>query len=261
MTNASAQTSVLSGAQRSVCAGPAAFSGLSLELAQRESDHERNEDRAHAPPGDRDVERGDGVGRGLDQPPGGPDRRDRHGGAIENRSRAVARRREPPGRKAGREHSARERVDGDQRPRGVERRVDHALDARIGKVERVERARQEAEAGERQRREDEEDPCGGERAAEPARRGCAGIATDDPAREPPKRRDGQQQCERDRRNADLQPRRQPVRRRPRTSCRSGFPSLRRRSEPPARPRPRAADRGRSTTGRMSGARTTGAASC
>ena len=176
---------------------------LRPELAQRVSDHERGEGRADRPARDRDVERGDGVGRWLDQPLGGPDRRDRHRGAIEDRSRAIAHRHEAPGREAWGDHAPRKRVDSDQDPQGVERRVDEALDARIGKVEGVERARHEAEARERQRREDEEEPRGGKRAAEPARRGGAGIAMEHSAGEPAERRDGQEERKHDRRHADL----------------------------------------------------------
>ena len=144
MTSAAAQPSVLSGAHASSCGDPCA-PGPRPEPAQRIGDRERGEERAHAPRSDRDVERGGGVGRRLDQPLDRPDRRDRHREAIDDRRRPVADRNEPPGRPPRREHAAAKRIDGDQHARRLERGVDDALHARIGEVEGVERARQHAE--------------------------------------------------------------------------------------------------------------------
>ena len=94
-------------------------------------------------------------------------------------------------------------------PGGVEHGVDDALDARIGEVERVEGARQEAEGAERQRGEDEEDPGGGERPAQPARRAGFGIAMEDAAGEPAERSGDERKRQGRRRHAHLHRRGQP----------------------------------------------------
>ena len=176
---------------------------LGPELAQRVGDRDRSDERGHAPRGDRDVERGGGVGGRLDQPRDGPDRRNRHREAIDDRSRSVADRNEPPGRTSRGQHAASKRIDDDQHPRRFKRGVDEALHARIGKVEGVERAGQHAEAGERQRREEHEYPRGGERAAQPARSAFSWIPVDKTAGEPAERRGSQRQHDHNRRHADL----------------------------------------------------------
>ena len=181
---------------------------LRPQLAQRVGDRKRGKDRAHAPRGDRNVERGGGVGRRLDQPPDGPDRRNRHGQAIDDRSRSVGHRNEPPGRTARREHAAAKRIDGDQHARRLERGVDDAPHARIGEAEGVERARQHAEAAKRQGGEDHEYPGGGERSAQPARVAHSWIPIDKAGRKPAERRGGQRKRDHDRRHANLGKRRQ-----------------------------------------------------
>ena len=132
-----------------------------------------------------------------------PDRRNRHREAIDDRRRSVAHRKEPPGRASGREHAAAKRVDGDQHTRGLEHGVDDAPHARVGEVEGVERARQHAKAGERQRREQHEHPGCGERAAQPARRARGSVPVHKAAREPAERRRGQRERDHDRRHGDL----------------------------------------------------------
>ena len=117
---------------------------LGPELAHRGGDRDRGDNRADAPCGDRDIERGGGVGRRLDQPLDGPDRGKRHREAIEDSRRPIADRDEPPGRAPRREHAAAKRIDGDQHARRLERGVDDALHAWIGEIEGVERAGQHA---------------------------------------------------------------------------------------------------------------------
>ena len=93
---------------------------LRPELAHRIGDRDRGQKRAHAPRGDRDVERGGRVGGRLDQTLDGPDRRNRHREAIEDPRRTVADRNEAPGRAPRREQAAAKRIDGDQDARRLE---------------------------------------------------------------------------------------------------------------------------------------------
>ena len=176
---------------------------LRPELAHRVGDRDRGDNRADAPCGDRDIERGGGVGRRLDQPLDCPDRGKRHCEAIEDSCRPIADRNEPPGRAPRREHAAAKRIDGDQHARRLERGVDDPLHARIGEIKGVEPAGQHAEAGERQNGEDRKCPGGGKRTAQSARRGLAQIPIDKSTSNPAKRSDGQRKRDHDRGHADL----------------------------------------------------------
>ena len=150
-------------------------------------------------------ERGRGVSHRLDQPLDSPDRRERHREAIKDRRRPIADRNEPPGRSSRREQAAAERIDGDQNAR----RFDGAASMRpctLGseRSNELERARQHAEASERQRAEDQKRPGGGERTAQSAwSRRLARIPIDKSARDPAKGNRGQRKHDHDRGHADL----------------------------------------------------------
>ncbi len=117
--------------------------------------------------GDGDVERGRGVGGGLDQPLGPPDRRDRHGAVKDAPRRLIADRDDPPRLGAGREHAALPtaliRI---MRRAASNTAFERVLHARIAEVEGVERQRQRPQAEKRQDGEHEHGPGGGERAAQ-----------------------------------------------------------------------------------------------
>ena len=133
MTSAMAQASVLLASRGRLAASRGA--GGRPRSWRSVCDHERGERRADRPDGDRQVERGDRVGGGLDQALDGPDRRDRQGGAKMIQAARSLNRHDAPGCRPRSEHAARERVDRDQDARGLEHGVDQASHARIGKIE------------------------------------------------------------------------------------------------------------------------------
>ena len=98
---------------------------LGGETPKRMGRDERDQRRAKRAAGDGDIERGADVGGGLDEPFGGPDRREDHPVAKEQPRRPVADRRHPPGRLArakawrGRTHC---RAAGDARRRAKRRK-------------------------------------------------------------------------------------------------------------------------------------------
>ena len=75
-----------------------------------------------------------------------------------------------PVRQSRREHAAAERIgDGDE-PQPIQQRIDAALHAGVGHVEKIERVGYDSERGERQSREHQNRPGGGQRALKAARR-------------------------------------------------------------------------------------------
>ena len=102
-----------------------------------------------------------------------------------------------------RQQTKAERIDHDQDARAFEGRVDKALHTRVGQIERVERAGEDAEACKRQHGEYAKDPGGGERAPQSAWDRPAPFPIDESSRDPAKRSGGQQERDDDRRHADF----------------------------------------------------------
>ena len=179
----------------------------SVETLKRVRADERDQRRAEPAAGDGDIERGDRVGRRFEKALRRPDRGDREDAAEERRRGEVADGDHPPGRRPRRQHGAAERVEDDHKPRGVEKRIENALDSRLRQVERVEGVGEGPEPEQGQKRKDQHRPGRGDGAAEARRLGAVGIRADVPPRRPVQRNGDRRQEHREAAEAEQMARR------------------------------------------------------